>query len=107
MVKIAINATSVVAGGGVTYIKNLLTGLSKTETVHHYVVLTTTAGRDMLYFPHPRFTFLPLPLPSLSPLLRLFWEQTFLVLLLKRLKVDVLFSPANVAPLFPKYQMWL
>ncbi|MEK6621629.1 MAG: glycosyltransferase family 1 protein [Planctomycetota bacterium] len=102
MVKIAINATSVVAGGGVTYIKNLLTGLSKTETVHHYVVLTTTAGWSMLYFRHPRFTFLPLKIPSLSPLFRLLWEQTLLVLLLKRLKVDVLFSPANVAPLFSK-----
>ncbi len=100
--KIAINATSVVAGGGVIYLKNLLAGLSKTETVHRYVVLTTMAGRNMLYFPHPRFIFLPLKIPSLSPLLRLFWEQTFLVLLLKRLKVDVLFSPANVAPLFSK-----
>lgn len=100
--KIAINATSVVAGGGVTYIKNLLSGLSKTETVHHCVVLTTTAGRNMLYFPHPRLTFLSLKMPSLSPLLRLFWEQTFLVLLLRRLNVDVLFSPANIAPLFSK-----
>ena len=100
--KIAINATSAVAGGGVIYLKNLLNGLSKTETVHHYVVLTTTAGRDMLYFPHPRFTFLALLLPSLSPLLRLCWEQTFLAPLLKRLQVDVLFSPANVAPLFSK-----
>ena len=99
---IAINATSAVAGGGVIYLKNLLAGLSTTETVHHYVVLTTTAGRNMLYFRHPRFTFLPLKIPSLSPLLRLLWEQTFLVLLLKRLKVDVLFSPANIAPLFSK-----
>jgi len=98
--KIAINATSAVAGGGVTYIKNLLTGLSKINTAHQYIVLTTVAGREMFYFLHPRFTFLSFKIPSQSPLLRLFWEQTFLTLLLRRLKVDVLFSPANVAPLF-------
>ena len=100
--KIAINATSSIAGGGVTYIKNLLTGLSKTETDHQYIVLTTAAGRERFYFPHPRFTFLSFKIPSQSPLLRLCWEQTFLASLLRRLKVDVLFSPANIAPLFSK-----
>ncbi len=100
--KIAINATSSIAGGGVTYIKNLLTGLSKTETDHQYIVLTTAAGRERFYFTHPRFTFLSFKIPSQSPLLRLCWEQTFLTSLLRRLKVDVLFSPANIAPLFSK-----
>ncbi len=86
--------------GGVTYIKNLLAGLSKTETNHQFIVLTTAAGKEKFYFQHPRFTFLSFKIPSLSPLLRLCWEQTFLVLSLRRLKIDVLFSPANVAPLF-------
>lgn len=100
--KIAINATSSVAGGGVTYMKNLLTGLSKTGATHQYVVLTTAAGREKFYFPHPRFTFLSFKIPSLSPLLRLCWEQTFLAVLLRRLQVDALFSPANIAPLFSR-----
>lgn len=99
---IAINATSVIAGGGGTYIKNLLASLSKTKTNHQFIVLTTTAGQRTFYFPHPRFTFLSFKIPSLNPLLRLCWEQTFLVLLLRRLKVDVLFSPANIAPLFSR-----
>lgn len=100
--KIAINTTSAVAGGGVTYIKNLLASLSKLNTTHHYLILTTHAGKELFSFPHPQFTFLSFRLPSGSPVLRLCWEQIFLPLFLKREDVTLLFSPANVCPLFTK-----
>ena len=98
--KIAINTTSAVAGGGVTYIKNLLSYLSKINTTHQYLILTTLAGKETFYFQHPHFTFLSFKLPSISSILRLCWEQVFLPLFLKRKNVDILFSPANVCPLF-------
>ncbi len=98
--KIAINTTSAVAGGGITYLKNLLIGLSKIDTPHHYVILTTLSGKETFYFQHPNFTFLSFKLPSRNSLLRLCWEQVFLPIFLKRVNIDILFSPANVCPLY-------
>lgn len=100
--KIAINTTSAVAGGGVTYIKNLLAHLSKINTTHQYLILTTPTGKERFFFPHPNFKFLPFKIPSKGPILRLFWEQVFLPTFLKKKEVDILFSTSNVCPLFTK-----
>ena len=97
--KIALNTTSAVEGGGVTYIKNLLMYLSKINTNHQYLVLTTTAGKEVFYFQHPNFKFLSFRIPSKNSLLRLCWEQLFLPVLMKKENVDVLFSPGNICPL--------
>ncbi|QII14114.1 mannosyltransferase B-like protein [Candidatus Kuenenia stuttgartiensis] len=98
--KIAINTTSAVAGGGVTYIKNLLTYLSKINTHHQFLILTTLKGKDVFYFQHPDFTFLSFRMASGNPLLRILWEQSILPFILKKEGVDVLFSPGNICPLF-------
>lgn len=98
--KIAINTTSAVAGGGVTYLKNLLTYLSKINTNHQYLVLTTPAGKEVFYFQHPNFKFLSFRIPSINSLLRIIWEQLNLPFILRKEGVDVLFSPGNVCPLF-------
>jgi len=98
--KIAINTTSAVAGGGVTYIKNLLTYLSKINTNHQYLILTTFKGKEVFYFQHPSFTFLSFRMASRNPLLRILWEQFILPSFLKKERVDVLFSPGNICPLF-------
>lgn len=100
--KIAINTTSAVAGGGVTYIKNLLTYLSKINTHHQFLILTTLKGKDVFYFQHPDFTFLSFRMASGNPLLRILWEQLILPFILKKEGVDVLFSPGNICPLFSK-----
>ena len=100
--KIAINTTSAVAGGGVTYIKNLLTYLSKINTNHQYLILTTFKGKEVFYFPHANFTFLSFRMASGNPLLRILWEQLILPFILKKEGVDVLFSPGNICPLFSK-----
>lgn len=98
--KIAINTTSAEAGGGVTYIKNLLTYLSKTNTNHQYLILTTLKGKMLFYFQHPHFKFLSFRMASRNPLLRILWEQLILPFILKKEGVDVLFSPGNICPLF-------
>lgn len=98
--KIAINTTSAVAGGGVTYIKNLLTYLSKINTNHQYLILTTLKGKEIFCFQHPHFRFLPFRMVSRNPLLRILWEQLILPFVLKKEGVDVLFSPGNICPLF-------
>jgi len=98
--KIAINTTSAVAGGGVTYLKNLLTYLSKINTNHQYLILTTLKGKEVFYFQHPNFKFLSFRTPSKNSLLRILWEQLNLPFILKKEGVNVLFSPGNVCPLF-------
>lgn len=98
--KIAINTMSAVAGGGVTYIKNLLTYLSKLNTHHQFLILTTPKGKETFYFQHPDFKFLSFRIPSKSSILRILWEQLILPSFLKKEKVDVLFSPGNICPLF-------
>ncbi|WP_347273847.1 glycosyltransferase family 1 protein [Candidatus Kuenenia sp.] len=98
--KIAINTMSAVAGGGVTYIKNLLTYLSKLNTHHQFLILTTPKGKETFYFQHPDFKFLSFRIPSKSSILRILWEQLILPSFLKKENVDVLFSPGNICPLF-------
>lgn len=98
--KIAINTTSAIAGGGVTYIKNLLTYLSKLNTHHQFLILTTLKGKETFYFQHPDFQFLSFRILSKSSLLRILWEQLILPSFLKKKCVDVLFSPGNICPLF-------
>src|SRR3990172_2859640 len=98
--KIAINTTSAVAGGGVTYIKNLLAYLSKINTNHQYLILTTLKGKEVFYFQHPNFTFLPFKTPSKNSISRTLWEQFILPSFLKKEKANVLFSPGNVCPFF-------
>lgn len=98
--KIAINTTSAVAGGGVTYIKNLLTYLSKLNTHHQFLILTTLKGKETFYFQHPNFTFWSFKTPSRNSILRILWEQLVLPCLLKKECVDVLFSPGNICPVF-------
>jgi len=100
--KIAINTTSAVAGGGVTYIKNLLTYLSKLNTHHQFLILTTPKGKETFYFQHPDFKFLSFRIPSKSSILRILWEQFILPSFLKKEIVDVFFSPGNICPLFSK-----
>ncbi|MCF6158621.1 MAG: glycosyltransferase family 1 protein [wastewater metagenome] len=99
--KIAINTTSAVAGGGVTYLKNLLRCLSKTPANHQYLIITTSSGKETFYFRHPNFTFLSFRIPSKGSLLRIFWEQCILPSIIKRYGADILFSPGNICPLFP------
>ena len=98
--KIAINTMSAVAGGGVTYVKNLLYHLSKSNTPHQYLIITTLAGKETFYFQHPNFRFLSFKVPSRSPILRILWEQCILPSFLKKEGVNLLFSPGNICPLF-------
>lgn len=102
--KIAINTTSAVAGGGITYIKSLLTYLSKIDTNHQYLILTTSNGKETFYFQHPNFTFISFRIPSKNSLLRILWEQCILPSFLKREGVDILFSPGNICPFFTTIQ---
>jgi len=62
---------------------------------------TVFAGREGRSGAEPDLPLATSFLPADSPMRGLAWEQTMLKRMAKKAGVDVLFSPANVAPLFP------
>lgn len=94
--RIAINALSAVAGGGVTYLNQLFKHLSEIDVQNEYLIITTKKGKEVLYANYKNFQILSFRIPSLSTILRLIWEQVWLWFILKKYKVDILYSPANI-----------
>jgi len=94
--RIAINALSAVAGGGVTYLNQLFKHLSKIDCENEYLVITTDKGRKVLYTGYKNFQLLSFKVPSISPAFRLLWEQLCLWYILKKYKAKILYSPANI-----------
>ena len=98
--RIAINALSAVAGGGITYLNQLFKHLSEIDKKNEYLVITTGNGKQILYADYKNFRMISFKLPGLSTILRLLWEQLYLWFILKKYKVDILYSPANIGLIF-------
>ena len=101
--RIAINALSAVAGGGVTYLNQLFKHLSAIDRENEYLVITTKKGKKVLYADYKNFCVLSFKIPSLSIVTRLLWEQLYLWYILKVYKADVLYSPANIGLIFQSF----
>lgn len=101
--RIAINALSAVAGGGVTYLNQLFKHLSVIDRENEYLVITTKKGKKVLYADYKNFCVLSFKIPSLSIVTRLLWEQLYLWYILKKYKADVLYSPANIGLIFQSF----
>src|SRR3972149_7427236 len=98
--RIAINALSAVAGGGVTYLNKLFRHLSEIDNGNEYLIITTRKGKNVLKADYKNFQVLFFKFPSISPVFRLFWEQFYLWYVLKKNKMNVLYSPANIGLIF-------
>lgn len=98
--RIAINTTSANYGGGMTYLKNLIRHLTGIDNNNDYIILTTVQNKEIWGVEGKNIFIKSLKLPSVSLYLRLFWEQFILPFYLKREKIDLLFSPANIMPIF-------
>ena len=90
--RIFINALSARLGGGQTYLLNLLRHVP--QDIHIFILV------------QPSFQLVDLP-PNVvrlerasleNPFLRVIWEETCLVALLKQLKIDLFFSPGGLLP---------
>lgn len=96
--KVAINTLAHrTSGGGITYLKNILPRLAKTE--HEFVVFVP-ADRDVLgdlATSNIQFHEVDLPM-TIIPIL-LLYEQLVVPYQMRRLDIDVLYSPADIAPL--------
>ncbi len=98
--RIAINALSAVAGGGVTYLNQLFRYLSEIDKRNEYIIITTKRGEKILDTNYKNFNILSFKIPSISIFFRLFWEQFFLCYILKKIKANILYCPANIGLIF-------
>ncbi len=101
--RIAINALSAVAGGGVTYLNQTFKHLSEIDSKNEYIIITTKRGEKILHADYKNFHIISYKIPSLFIVVRLLWEQLYLRYILKRQKVNVLYSPANIGLIFSSF----
>jgi len=96
--KIAINALSAKTGGGVTYLNRLIYHLREVDDQNDYYIFVTRDNHaKIIAFDKPRFHVMEVTISNL--LHRLLYEQSALPILLKRLNIDVVYAPAEIAPL--------
>lgn len=102
MARIGVNALYLIPGGvGGTeiYLRNLLQALAEIDRENEYVVFTNReTGRDLVP-DQPNFLWAPQPVRAVVRPWRILWEQTGLVLAVKRHRIDVLFNPGFTTPI--------
>jgi glycosyltransferase involved in cell wall biosynthesis len=79
---------------------NLIRALVSVDRVNEYVLFTAEDQVDNPDWKHPNVTVVPSRIREGETIRNHFWEQFTLPRLARRHKVDILHSPANLAPLF-------
>ena len=79
---------------------NLIRALVETDRDNHYVLFTTEDQVSNPEWQYPNVTVVPSRIREGESLRNHFWEQFTLPRLAKKHQVDILHSPANLAPLF-------
>ena len=97
--RICVNGTSVATGGGMVNLRGLLHALANVDPANEYLVLAPE-GLDISLAPDvPSMLTRRIRRRPGGAAARIAWEQTALPRLLEREGIDLLFSPANLAPL--------
>jgi glycosyltransferase involved in cell wall biosynthesis len=100
--RIGINALYLIPGGvGGTeiYLRGLLGGLARLDSVNQYLIFTNRETDAGLVPQAPNFQLRPQPVRAVSRPWRIAWEQTGLALEAARLRLDVMLNPGFTAPL--------
>ena len=97
MARVLLNALASTAGGGITYLHNVLPCLNRSSSKHEYFVLVPPEHQER----YQRFGAEHLQIGTASSaggtLARMWWEQTGLRNLIKSRRIDVLVSLGNFA----------
>src|SRR5436309_2994786 len=100
--RFGINALSVHDAGGLTFLKNMLHHLVADSADNEYVVFATDANTAEMGLDKLDEGSLELVrCLQRGWIMRTFWEQFVLPVLLQRYKTDVLYAPGNQGPIFP------
>jgi glycosyltransferase involved in cell wall biosynthesis len=94
MIHLFLNGLAASAGGGLTYLRNVIPELSRREDVRTTVAIGSQLRREFANLPN--VTFLELDPPGGSAR-RFYWEQSQLPGLIRRSGADILISAGNFA----------
>lgn len=99
--RIGINALFMIPGkhgGGEKYLRNLLTSLAKIDKKNKYIIFTNRSNSGSFGIKQDNFTEILCNFPARYKLFRIFWEQIILPFQVKKYRINVLHSLANVSP---------
>jgi glycosyltransferase involved in cell wall biosynthesis len=99
MSRILINALSSNAGGGTTYLRNVLPRLEQFDAINHYIVLVPPEHREAYRSVASAHLRIETVAPPGGALGRAVWEQTQLRRYIRRNRIGVLVSLGNFAML--------
>ena len=94
--KIVVNTLSSISKGAVVYLENVLPLLAKHDKKNEYLIILDKKHWDEYYIDQKNFKYGVVKFPSENVVLRLIWENLFLPIYLFFLRVDLLFTPANI-----------
>lgn len=100
--RIGINALFILpnkVGGTETYLRGLLSGLSKIDKDNQYFLFTNRENYGTFGVRQENFCEIPCNVPAKFRPIRIFWEQALLPFYTKKYGIDVLHSPGYVSPL--------
>ena len=97
--RIAVNALSAVSGGGTSYLEGFLPALAEVDTWNEYILLRAPWQDYLPPAPGANFRWLTCPIRKQSAFARYLFEQTSLVPILRRERIDVLYATAELATL--------
>lgn len=95
MSRIAINTLPFDRGGGVTYLENILPELAETGDEYH--IFVTAGDSPFRMFDTPNVQYHSVHFPTEPLMLRLFYEQFVLPILLWYYNIEVFYSPYGLA----------
>src|SRR3989337_4575700 len=98
--RIGINLLSISTGGAEIYVVNLIKNLAMIDKENRYEVFISKEKRGQFEVDQHNFKFIELSSKLSIPYYRIIWEQVFLPIILKKDKIDVLFSSGNIDILF-------
>lgn len=98
--RIGINLLSISTGGAEIYVVNLIKNLALIDKENQYEVFISKEKRGQFEVDQHNFKFIELSSKLSIPYYRIIWEQFFLPIILKKDKIDVLFSSGNIDILF-------
>lgn len=98
--KIGINTLALLdsKAGAERYAENIIKNIAKIDRENEYFLYLTGINSSIYGVEQENFKKIIFKIPSNIRLLRVFWEQAILPLDARRKKLDLLFSPTNIAP---------
>ena len=94
--RVVVNGLSAKSGGGLTYLDNLSRAFGQNSDGCEVVFVVTPGTAARLAPPSGRVSYCKLKSPARGGLVRAIWEQVRMPGLLRELRADVVFCPANV-----------